>query len=84
MLYAFQPLLCLKLCRHNRRRPSARGLWLYMSDLKLFMCLIFIVSYHNENFISTCYPNYSSYSTTNLLGESMHVLQISGINLCKV
>ena len=26
MLYAFQPLLCLKLCRHNRRRPSYIGL----------------------------------------------------------
>ena len=24
MLYAFQPLLCLKLCRHNRRRPNIR------------------------------------------------------------
>ena len=23
--YAFQPLLCLKLCQHNRLKPSLRG-----------------------------------------------------------
>ena len=25
MLYAFQPLLCLKLCRHNRLKPNSEN-----------------------------------------------------------
>ena len=32
MLYAFQPLLCLKLCWHNRLKPNPKGFWSYINS----------------------------------------------------
>ena len=46
MLYAFQPLLCLKLCWHNRHRPSASGKYTYKTDHK-----------NTASYIATNYAN---------------------------